>query len=79
MRLTVKRLMRSGLVIERQIAFQTLVHSPDGVVGLQIDLLVFDALPQSLNEHVIPPTAFLVHADLDAVVVMTFPRLLHQS
>ena len=60
--------MRSGLVVERQIALHALVCSPDGVVGVQIHLLVFDAFPESLDEHVVPPTPFPVHADLDAVV-----------
>jgi len=46
----------------------TLVCGLDGVVRVQIDLLVFDALPQSLDEHVVPPTPFPVHADLNAVV-----------
>ena len=30
--------------------------------------LIFNALPQSLDEHVVSPTPFAVHADLDAVV-----------
>ena len=46
--------MRPGLVVERQIAFQALVRGLDGVVRVQIDLLVFEALPQSLDEHVVP-------------------------
>ncbi len=60
--------MRPGLVVERQIAFQALVRGLDGVVCVQIDLLVFEALPQALDEHVVPPTPFPVHADLNAVV-----------
>ena len=39
----------------------------DRFVGSQIDLLVFDAAPQPLNEHVVPPGPFAVHADGDAV------------
>jgi hypothetical protein len=35
---------------------------------VQVDLLVFDASPQPFHEHVIPPTAFAVHADLNPVV-----------
>src|SRR5665811_422533 len=60
--------MRSGLVIERQIPLQTLVRSPNGVVGVPRDLLVFEAFPESFYKHVIPPTPFSIHADLDAVV-----------
>ena len=67
-RLAVKRLMRSGLIIEHQLAFQALMRSADRLVGMQIHLLVFDALPESFHKYVIPPAAFSVHADLDAVV-----------
>ena len=40
----------------------------DAVVGPQIHLLVFDAAPQPLDEHVVPPSPFAVHADRNAVV-----------
>jgi hypothetical protein len=33
----------------------------------QIHLLVFDAAPQALDEHVVPPSHFTVHADRNAV------------
>ena len=66
-RLAVKRLMRPGLIVERPVALQALVGRIDGVVRVHIDLLVFNALPQSLDEHVVSPTPFSVHADLDAV------------
>jgi len=59
--------MRSGLVVEPQIARYALVGVADGLVGVQIDLLVFNAFPESFHEHVIAPTPFPVHADLDAV------------
>ena len=41
---------------------------PRRVVRVQIDPLVFEALPQSLDEHIVAPTPFPVHADLNAVV-----------
>ena len=56
------------LVIECQVALQALVRGADGLVGVQIHLLVFDALPESFHEHVVAPAAFPVHADLNAVV-----------
>jgi hypothetical protein len=37
------------------------------VIGSQIDLFVFDATPQPLNQHVVPPGPFSIHADGDAV------------
>ena len=36
-------------------------------VGPQIDLLVFNRPPEPLDEHVILPRAFAVHADGDLV------------
>ena len=67
-RLAVKRLMRPGLIVERQVALHALMGRTDSLVRVHIDLLVFNALPESLDEHVVPPTPFSVHADLDAVV-----------
>jgi hypothetical protein len=55
-------------VVERQVAFQSLLRCADGLVGVQIDLLVFDALPESFHKHVVAPTACAVHADLNAVL-----------
>ena len=60
--------MRSGLVIERQVVLQALMRSPDGLVGVQIHLLVFDAFPEAFHEYVVSPAPFPVHADLDAVM-----------
>src|SRR5271169_6361034 len=40
----------------------------DTIVGPQIRLLIFDAAPQSLDEDIIPPSPFTVHADRNAVV-----------
>jgi hypothetical protein len=34
---------------------------------VQIDLLVLDRLPQSLDEHVVAPAALAVHANRDAM------------
>jgi hypothetical protein len=60
--------MRSGLVVEHQIAFHALMRSPNRLVGVQIHLLVFDTFPASFHTHVIPPATFSVHAHLNAVV-----------
>jgi hypothetical protein len=37
------------------------------VIGMQIDLFVFDRLPQPLDEHVVAPGTAAIHADLDPV------------
>src|SRR5512144_3074961 len=40
----------------------------DAFVCPQIHLLIFDAAPQPLDEHVVLPSSFAVHADRNAVV-----------
>jgi hypothetical protein len=36
---------------------------------MQVDVLVLDRLPQPLDEHVLAPTAFAIHADRDSVTL----------
>jgi len=40
----------------------------DGLVGVPIDRLVFDAFPESFHDHGVAPAALPIHADLDTVV-----------
>ncbi len=37
------------------------------VIGMQLHLFVLNALPQALDEEVVPPGALAVHAELDPV------------
>ena len=37
------------------------------VIGFQIHLFVFHTAPKTLDEHIVQPAAFAVHADLDIV------------
>lgn len=67
-RLAVKRPVWAQLIIEGQVPLNALMRSADGLIGVQIDFLIFDALPESFHKHVVSPTFFFVHADLDAVV-----------
>src|SRR5260370_5154735 len=59
--------MRSSCVVKVEIPADRISCLGDSFVGSQIDLLVFDAAPQPLNEHVVPPGPFAIHADGDAV------------
>src|SRR5674476_1411024 len=59
--------MRSAAIVEIEISTDRVARLADALVGPQIHLLVFDAAPQSLDEHVIPPSPFAVHADGDGV------------
>ena len=64
----VKARVRASLIIEGQVVCEGGARFADAVVGFQVDLLVFDAAPQALDEHVVAPGAFAVHADRDAVI-----------
>src|SRR5260370_19663625 len=59
--------MRTSAIVKVEIPADRMSRLADGFVSSQIDLLVFDATPQPLNEHVVPPSPFAVHADGDAI------------
>ena len=63
----VKTLVRSAAIVEVEVAADRGTGLADVVVGPQVHLLIFDAAPQPLNEHVVAPCALAVHADGDAV------------
>ena len=46
--------MRTALVVEPEVAFQALSSLGDGLVGMQVNLLVLDAFPEPFDED-IPP------------------------
>ena len=68
-RFPVKRLMRPAGIVERQRDAEAVPGGGDRVVGLEVNLLVLDAFPESFDEDVIAPAAFAIHADLDPVVL----------
>src|SRR5712672_3402584 len=59
--------MRSAAIVEIEISTDRMARLADALIGPQIHLLIFDAAPQPLDEHVIPPSPFAVHADGDGV------------
>ena len=75
-RLARKRPMRSGLGWRAIYCSTTRMRRADGVIRVQIDLLIFQAPPESFHEYVIPPAAFAVHADLNAAVFQDSRELL---
>src|SRR5262249_9786188 len=50
-------------IVEIEIASYAATGFGNAVIGPQIHLLVFDASPQTLNEHVVAPSALAIHAD----------------
>ncbi len=68
-RFVVKRRVRSLLVGERDVLLSSALGLAHAVVGMQIDLFVFDTLPEPFHEDVITPAAGAIHADGHAVLL----------
>jgi len=54
-------------VVKRHVVTDRFSGLRGALVGLQVNLLVLDALPEPFNEDVISPATFAVHADRNAV------------
>ena len=65
-RLPVKARMRSAGIVKAEVTADRNASLGDCVIGLQINLLVFDRSPKALDENIITPRSFAVHADGDA-------------
>ena len=59
--------MRSLGVVEGEVAVEALHDGGHRVVGVQIDLFVFQGAPEPLDEDIVAPAALAVHAELNAV------------
>jgi hypothetical protein len=66
-RVLLKRLMRSSAIVETEVAAKRGIEFSGCFISMQIDLLVLDAAPQPLDEHVVDPAPVAVHANCDAV------------
>lgn len=64
-----KRLVRTNAVVAAEVSCQSGPCIGDGVVCPQVDLFVFDAAPQPLDEHVVEPAALAIHADMHTGVL----------
>ena len=60
------RLIRSLMVVEPGPLLYACPGLRHRFVGLEIDLLVLQTAPQPLDEDIIHPTSFPIHADADA-------------
>ena len=61
----VKARVWTSAIIKVQVAADRSAGVADAFVGPQIHLLVFNAAPKPLDEHIVPPSAPAVHADGD--------------
>src|SRR5450631_3600991 len=59
--------MWAAAIVEIEIPPERGARIRHAVVGAQVHLLIFHRAPKPLDEHVVPPRAFAVHADLDLV------------
>src|SRR5690349_6131413 len=67
--------MRATLIVKHEMLADAGSRIADRVVGVQIDLLVLDRLPQPLDEDVVPPAALAVHADADVSILEYLSKL----
>ena len=66
-RLPVKTGVWASPIVEVQISADRGARLADAVVGVQIDVFVFDRFPDALDEDVVAPRALAIHADRDGV------------
>ena len=59
--------MGSVLIKGVEISPQPGSELSDRVVGVEVNMLVFDRSPKPFDKHVVHPSAFTIHADLNAV------------
>jgi len=59
--------MRPDLIVEGHVTRHTFARGSDGLVGMEIHLLIFEAPPQPFDEDVVPPPPDPIHADLNSM------------
>ncbi len=60
--------MRPDRIVECHVACDPGLSIAGRVVGMEVDLFIFEAPPQPFHEHVVAPAPFPIHADLDAML-----------
>src|SRR6478752_6750428 len=60
--------MRTLAIVEGQIPPERSACLADAVIGMQIDLLIFDRPPQPLDKDIVAPRTATIHADRDRVL-----------
>jgi hypothetical protein len=57
----------SVLIKRVEISPQPSSELSDRVVGVEVNILILDRSPMPFDKHVVHPSAFTIHADLNAV------------
>jgi len=60
--------MPSDHVVESHPVADSFLRLSYGIVGMQVNLLIFEAAPETFNEDVIHAPSFAIHTDSDAVL-----------
>ena len=63
------------MIVKCQVAFQPPSCFTDAIIGVEIDLLIFDTLPKPLHENIIMPASSTVHADGNAFFLQKLSKL----
>jgi len=63
------------VIVEIESGANASLGSGDGRISVKVDLLVFEAAPQSLDKDVVHAPAFAVHADHDAMPLQRAGKL----
>lgn len=59
--------MQTDLIVESHVTRHAFARGPDGLLGLEIHLLIFEAPPQPFDEDVVPAPPDPIHADLNSM------------
>ena len=57
--------MWASAIVKGQISADASAGIGHGLVGVEVDLLVFDRTPEPFDEHVVPPRPLAIHRDGD--------------
>ena len=60
--------MPPGLIVEHQSVADALFGLGHTIIGFEIDLLMFQSGPETLDKHIFHPASLAIHADLDVMV-----------
>ena len=58
--------MRTTLVVEVEPAREPLPELASGLIGVEVNALILERPPETLDHHVVHPTPLAVHRDPDA-------------
>ena len=59
--------MRPDLIREGHVAGHPVMGVSDSLIGMEIDVLIFETPPQPLDKDIVPPPPGSIHADLNSM------------